>query len=282
MSKHINSSRNFFQELSPPNFDEDLAKNVLASNITRMIKVREMTLKKAADFLDINKSKVADLTRGHLSDFTIDSLCSLLKKLDPHVEQRLFGEYTELGLCWRHDDDWIAKLTAVLLPLSIAALTLPYLKEETPTLLAVVGGISLMAFWYFSTLISKRRFEIRFSRIYEIERILGLDSHLRYSRESEKKNLKHQRLRCWMFIGYLVVATSVMLNIRVGGPETEMQKTLQVLDFDVGTTVASKINSIWLVTYLVLVAIIIRIWIWIRNNDHKSSNAQIPDDIKST
>ena len=41
---------------------------------------------------------------------------SLLKKLDPHVEQRLLDEYTELGFCWRHDDDWIAKLTAVFAP----------------------------------------------------------------------------------------------------------------------------------------------------------------------
>ena len=131
------------------------------------------------------------------------------------LEKRLLEEYKELGLCWRHDDDWIAKLTAVLLPLSIAALTLPYLKGGVPKLLGVVGGLSLMAFWFFSTQICKRRFEIRFSRIREIERILGFDSHLRYHRESANRKLKHQRLRRCMFIVYIVLALFVACDIKV-------------------------------------------------------------------
>ena len=54
---------------------------------------------------------------------------------NPH----LLEEYKELGLSWRHDSESLSKLTTVLLPLSIAALTLPYLKPaELPTLLAVI------------------------------------------------------------------------------------------------------------------------------------------------
>lgn len=138
-----------------------------------------------------------------------------VKKIPDFIEDRLLEEYKELGLCWRHDDDWIAKLTAVLIPLSIAALTIPYLKAGAPKLLGVVGGLSLITFWYFSTLICKKRFEIRFSRIHEIERILGLDSHLRYDRESAKKILKHQRLRCSMFLVYLLIALFVACDIRI-------------------------------------------------------------------
>ena len=124
-------------------------------------------------------------------------------------ERCILEEYKELGLCWRHDDDWISKLGAVLLPLSIAALTLPFLRAEIPKLLAVAGEVTLMTFWFVSSHICKRRFEIRFSRIREIERTLGFDSNLRYHRESANRILKHQRLRWCIFIVYLVIAILV-------------------------------------------------------------------------
>lgn len=137
----------------------------------------------------------------------------LVSKLPDFIENRLMEEYRELGLCWRHDDDWIAKLGAVLLPLSIAALTLPHLKQGAPNLLCAIGGLSLMTFWYLSSRICKRRFEIRFSRIHQIEGILGLDSHLRYKRKSAKKVLKHRRLRFWMFAGYIAIALCDTLDL---------------------------------------------------------------------
>ena len=70
----------------------------------------------------------------------------------------LLEEYKELGLSWRHDSESFSKLTAVLLPLSIAALTLPYLKAGTPKLLATVGGLMLMTFWFFSSLAYENRY----------------------------------------------------------------------------------------------------------------------------
>ena len=110
--------------------DEESTKIVLASNIDRMIIVREMPQKEAADFLGISQSKMTELRNGQLKDFSINYLFSLLKKLDQDIEKHILEEYRELGLCWRHDDEWFSKLTAVLLPLSIAALALPYLNRS--------------------------------------------------------------------------------------------------------------------------------------------------------
>ena len=97
----------------------------------------------------------------------------LVQKIPDFIEKRLLEEYKELGLCWRHDDDVFAKLTAVLLPLSIAALTLPYLKPGAPKLLCVAGGLMLMVHWFFSSKRNEDRSCIRFSRIHEIEGIWG-------------------------------------------------------------------------------------------------------------
>ena len=71
-----------------------------------------------------------------------------MKKIPDFIEKRLLEEYKEQGLCWRHDDDVFTKLTAVLQPLSIAALTLPYFKDGVSKLLATAGGLMLMVFWF--------------------------------------------------------------------------------------------------------------------------------------
>ena len=181
----------------------------------------------------------------------------MVSKLPDFIEKRLLEEYRELGLCWRHDDEWISKWTAVLLPLSIAALTLPYLNDDAPKLLAVAGGLTLIAYWYLSSLISKRRFEIRFSRIHQIEEILGFDSHLRYHRKIANSRMKHQRLRCGMFVGYMVIAFLVTLETRVDKIEA--------------WTVSSAV-TFETVVYLILVGIIAGIWIGCR--DRNFSNHQ--------
>ena len=179
----------------------------------------------------------------------------LVSKLPDFIEKRLMEEYRELGLCWRHDDDWISKWTAVLLPLSIAALTLPYLKEGTPKLLCAAGGLTIITYWYMSSLISKRRFEIRFSRIHQIEEILGFDSHLRYHRKSANSKMKHRRLRCGMFVGYMVIAFFVTLEIKA-----EIIEALTV----------SSVVTFETVVYLILVGIIVVIWIGCRERKYSS------------
>ena len=252
--------------MSSPNFDEESAKVVLASNIDRMIEVREMTQQEAADLLGISQSKIKVLRNIQLEDFTLDRLFSLLKKLDPNIEKHLLEEYRDQGLCWRHDDEMFSKLTNVLLPLSIAALTLPYLKNGTPKLLCVVGGVMLMTFWFLSSQSYENRFHIRFSRIHEIERILGLDSHLRIKRERANNVLKGEHLRFWMFELYLLITVVIMLDIKMGatyGVEQFIRvfsdtkaATLQVWTIDVLTTDVWLIKLIELVVHLIIVVIV--------------------------
>ena len=207
MADDIISSENIFKDLGFPNFDEESAKIVLASNIDRMIEVREMTQQEAAEFLGISQSKIRVLRNIQLEDFTLDRLFSLLKKLDPNIKKYLLEEYRELGLCWRHDDELLSKLTAVLLPLSVAALTLPYLKNGTPKFFAVVGGLMLMAYWFITACLCMRRIDIWFSRIRQIERLLGLYSHLSYYRNRASEvppiispELKFRKLRLCGFV----------------------------------------------------------------------------------
>ena len=135
-------------------------------------------------------------------------------KIPDFIEKRLLEEYKEQGLCWRHDDDVFSKLTAVLLPLSIGALTLPYLSAETPKLLAASGGLMLMTFWYLSSESYEHRFRIRWRRIHEIEEILGLDSHLRIHKERSESLLKGQRIRRCMFWLYLPIAFFVTCDMK--------------------------------------------------------------------
>ena len=108
-----------------------------------------------------------------------DSTMPVQKNPD-FIEIRLLEEYRELGLCWKHDDELLSKLTAVLLPLSVAALTLPYLKNGTPKLFAAVGGLVLMTYWFITACLCTRRIDVWFSRMRKIERILGLHSHRSY------------------------------------------------------------------------------------------------------
>ena len=135
------------------------------------------------------------------------------------IEKRLLEEYREQSLFCRHDSESFSKLTNVLLPLSIGALTLPYLKVESPKILATVGGLMLMSFWFFSFLSFENRLGIRWSRIHEIERILGFDSHLRIDRKRRKNVLKIQHLRYYVFIIYLAISLFVMCDIKIAATD---------------------------------------------------------------
>ena len=132
MSDHTINSGNIFKIFDCVRFDKKLTKVKLASNINRLIEGRGMAEVDAAAFLGVSLSQITKLQNSQLDSFTIDHLFSLLKKLDTRVEERLMDEYREQGFCWRHDDEMLSRLTAVLLPLSIAALTLPYLKHGPP------------------------------------------------------------------------------------------------------------------------------------------------------
>ena len=200
----------------------------------------------------------------------------------------LLEEYREQSLCWRHDDDMFSKLTAVLFPLSIAALTLPYLKSGTPKLLCVVGGLMLMNFWFLTSKSYENRSNIRWSRIHEIERILEFDSHLRIKRERANYALKGQRLRSWMFGLYLVIAFFVTCYIKVESGnfriESDVRKFGATLgSVDVLTTPDLWLSDEWIVklsitvealVYLIIAAAVVWIWVWICKRDSKDSSPE--------
>ena len=200
----------------------------------------------------------------------------------------LLEEYKELGLCWRHDDEAFSKLTAVLLPLSIGALTLPYLKTGVPKLLAASGGLMLMAFWAFLSELLARRLKIRFSRIHELERILEFDSHLRYHTKIDKRVWKAQLLRRWVFIVYIVIAFFVTCYIKVESTdiriETHVRKFVATLgSVDVLTTPDLWLSDEWIVklsitvetlVYLIIAAAVVWIWAWICKHDSKGSSPE--------
>lgn len=199
----------------------------------------------------------------------------------------LLEEYKELGLSWRHDSESFSKLTAVLLPLSIAALTLPYLAGS-PKLLATVGGLMLMTFWFFSSLTYENRSNIRWSRMHEIEGILGFDSHLRIKRERVKSILKVQGLRRWMFGLYLAIAFFVTCYVKVESSTLRSEPDVRMFgvtlsSVDVWTTPNLWPFGKWVVNlsitvetllYLIIAAAVVWLWVWIHKHDSKHSSTK--------
>ena len=267
MSDYTISSENKYKSLADGSFDTELTKAKLASNIVRLIEGRDMTHKEAADCLGVNAPQITDLKIGQLNNFTIDSLFSLLKKLDCRVEEHLMEEYREQGLCWRLDDEGSLKITAILFPLSIAALTLPYLKPEVPKSLCIVGGLMLITFWFLIYQSYEDRLRIRWKRIHEIEWILRLDTHLMMHRERAKRRIRGELIRCFMFVVYLFVTVFMILDIKVETTHVIARlirvfadkngASLQVLGFEKSLTDAWIIALIEWGVPLFMVAIVI-------------------------
>lgn len=198
----------------------------------------------------------------------------------------LLEEYKELGLSWRHDSESFSKLTAVLLPLSIAALTLPYLKAGPPKLLATVGGLMLMTFWFLSSLTYENRSNIRWSRMHEIEGILGFDSHLRIKRERVKSILKVQGLRRWIFGLYLAIAFFVTCYIKVESTSIMRGDNIGMIGATLGNVGVLTTPNLWFsedwtvklvitvetLLYLIIATVVVWIWRWICKHDSKSSS----------
>ena len=210
-----------------------------------------------------------------------------LQRFPDFVEKRLLEEYREQGICWRHDDEMLSKLTAVLLPLSIAALTLPYLRYGTPKLLAALGGIMLMIFWFLRVLSYEERLHLRWSRIHEIERLLGLDSHLRLHRGRAKSVWKGHRIRCSMFIGYILVVPFAMCGVTVETMDPALRvlhRFVQFFDTEVDAVLWSVgiwTTNVWKIKLfvtvetiivgvisLILIAVCFWAWVWKRSSKY--------------
>ena len=86
------SSGNVFKDLEIPNPEEYLTKARLALIINGIIAKSELTRREAAKMLGLSKSQLSALSEGLLDDFSIESLFSLIRKLDCKVEIVVSGK----------------------------------------------------------------------------------------------------------------------------------------------------------------------------------------------
>jgi predicted XRE-type DNA-binding protein len=88
MSKraYIESSGNVFADLGTPRAEEALAKAELAQRIIDIIRARRLTQIQAAELLGVDQPKISALSRGRLSDFSIDRLLRFLMLLGRDIE----------------------------------------------------------------------------------------------------------------------------------------------------------------------------------------------------
>ena len=86
------SSGNNFADLGLANSSELLIKAELVRQISELITVAKLTLIEAAKCLGIDRSKITDLLRGKLSEFSIDRLFRFLNALGSDVEIRAIAK----------------------------------------------------------------------------------------------------------------------------------------------------------------------------------------------
>ena len=95
MSEEIkvrSSSGNIFADLGLANSSELLIKAELVRQIRELITVRKLTQIEAAKGLRIARSKITDLLRGKLSEFSSDRLFGFLNALGSDVEIRAIAK----------------------------------------------------------------------------------------------------------------------------------------------------------------------------------------------
>jgi predicted XRE-type DNA-binding protein len=80
------SSGNVFQDFGFPNPEEADAKSDLALIISSIIKQRKLTQEQAARLMGIDQPKVSKITKGLLSEFTIERLMRYLLSLGFDIE----------------------------------------------------------------------------------------------------------------------------------------------------------------------------------------------------
>lgn len=86
------SSGNVFKDLEVPNPEEYFTKTRLALIINGIIAKSELTRREAAKILGLSESQLSALSEGLLDDFSIESLFSLIRKLDCKVEIVVSGK----------------------------------------------------------------------------------------------------------------------------------------------------------------------------------------------
>jgi predicted XRE-type DNA-binding protein len=85
-STFTESSGNVFADLGLADAGTRLAKTELARSITAIIKERELTQREAARVLEIDQPKVSAISRGRLSDFSLERLLMLVNRLGMDID----------------------------------------------------------------------------------------------------------------------------------------------------------------------------------------------------
>ena len=124
----------------------------------------------------------------------------------------LIESFKEQAAAWKHEDNLLYRFTSIILPLSIAALAVPYIEDRVPDLLATIGGLTLMTFWAISCQIADIKSNIRLSIINKIEKCWNVWGHKNFKDirddtygEKASRRLRDQCLRRYMFWVYLSI-----------------------------------------------------------------------------
>ena len=129
-------------------------------------------------------------------------------------ELYMIESYKEQTAAWRHEDNLFYRLTSIVLPLSIAALAVPYIEDQVPDLLATIGGLTLMTYWAIQCQIADIKSNIRLSIINKIEKCWDVRGHkdfrdIRKNTYGKKSSylLRSQLLqRCMFWLYFAIVA----------------------------------------------------------------------------
>ena len=133
-------------------------------------------------------------------------------------DQLLIESFKEQTAAWKHEDNLLYRFTAVIFPLSIAALGVPYVNDKVPDILATIGGLTLITFWAVSCQIMDIKSNIRLSIINKIEKCWEVPGHkdfidIRERTYGKKASdfLRSQLLRRCMFWVYFVIVALLTL-----------------------------------------------------------------------
>jgi hypothetical protein len=152
-------------------------------------------------------------------------------------DQLLIESYKEQTAAWRHENNLLYRVTTIILPVSIAALGVPYVRNDVPDLLTTLGGLMLMTFWGLSCQTMQIKSNLRFSVINEIEKCWQIPSHIdckvRKKDTYGKKTsyvLQSHFLRCGMFWLYLAIVAGLTLCKLYGPCSTRKALTTATKD----------------------------------------------------
>ena len=132
----------------------------------------------------------------------------------------LMESYKEQSFAWRHDDSILHRMTSIVLPVSFAALGVPYVYDCIPPWLPILGGFTLMLFWIVLCQAMFVRIGIRFQIMNAIENSWEVPGH-RHIRGIRKEIFETDKRRHyllvphwlyrWAFFIYSLIAMIVAL-----------------------------------------------------------------------